>query len=76
MGNNRKTRDKKVKKARQRGNFNYCKNKAWWTGIIKKYGQFGVLQVKLERMTNWQRTKWNRAGSPEHRVDEFLAMVK
>lgn len=33
-------------------------------------------QTKIQRMTNWQRTQWARAGYKPSRVAEFLAMER
>ena len=33
-------------------------------------------QRRINRLTNWQRNQWARAGYPKNRIDEFAAMER
>ena len=33
-------------------------------------------QERINKMSNWQRTQWARAGYPKDRIDEFAALVR
>jgi hypothetical protein len=33
-------------------------------------------QAKVNRLTNWQRSQWARAGYKDDRLDEFAALVR
>lgn len=40
------------------------------------YSYFSVNEDAVNRLTNWQRTQWARAGYPLRRVAEFAAMER
>lgn len=37
---------------------------------------FSAQELKVERLTNWQRTQWARAGYKPERLDEFAQLER
>lgn len=60
----------------ERRRFNWRHRLARLAGIRERRALNAEEQSRINKMSNWQRNQWARAGYPKDRIDEFVAMER